>query len=274
MVVGTGRQTTKDEDLYRRFYPCPIPPNPSTKQPIIIPQTQSSKWVVYGRNFWHWITSPEFAGICGLLAVATVYLGLAISLYLAISWYDPAIHFLVDLGNPYHIGGPEGPYAVNPSAPFYNGCQLVCGIFLLVLGIQILFIQIRRVSVFGIIAGLVFIMYPIMGSMSYGIFHSGFNPADPSGHIRLINWITSALATLLPFLLAIAFAPIFLRQDRESTVMFIVFVVVGILAIYWAIFVNFWNWSTVAVLYSWMLALAWVAIFSTLFVFGSKGLVH
>jgi hypothetical protein len=234
----------------------------------------SSKWVGYRSRFWNWISSPEFAGLCGILAVTSAYLGLAISLFLSISWYVPNINFLTDLGNPYRIGGPEGLFGINPSAPFYNGCQIVDGIFLLFLGFHLVAIQVRRDSVVGIFVGFVFTMYSIMGPLSYGLFPQGFNPIDPTGHIALINWFTSIFATLLPFLLAIAFAPIFLQQDRKTTAMFIVFVVVGILSIYWGSFLNFWNWSTLAVLSSWMLGLAWVAIFSTLFVFGRKGLVY
>ncbi|MFX1341537.1 MAG: hypothetical protein ACFFAL_02480 [Promethearchaeota archaeon] len=271
MVVGTVRRTAKDEDLLGIFHPCPIPPNPSKRQPVVTPNAPSSKWYVYKRNIWKWITSSEFAGLCGILAVATAYLGLAISLFSAISWYIPTINYLADLGNPYHIGGPDGPFCFNPSAPFYNGCQILDGIFLLILGFHLLASQIRRVSVVGILVGLVFIMYPIMGPLSYGIFYQGFNPLDPHGHIFLINWFTSTLITLLPFLLAIAFAPIFLRQDRKTIVLFIVFVVIGVFAVYLGSFVNFWNWSTLAVLSSWVLCLAWIAIFSALFVFGSKG---
>jgi hypothetical protein len=238
------------------------------------PQAPSSKWMIYGRGIWKWISSPEFAGLCGIIAVTAAYLGLAISLFLAISWYVPTVNFLTDLGNPYHIEGPEGPFCINPSAPFFNGCQIVDGLFLLILGFHLLAIQVRRVSVVGILVGLVFIMYPIMGPLSYGIFHQGSNLVGPTVSIAWINWITSVLATLLPFLLAIAFAPIFLRQDRKTTVIFILFVVVGILFIYWGTFVNFWNWSTLAVVSSWMLGLAWLAIFSALFVFGSKSPAH
>lgn len=269
-----SRLKADEEDLSNRFNPCPIPPNPSSKQPVITQPSQSSKWFIYGRSVWKWILSPEFAGLCGIMAVAAVYLGLAISLFLAISWYVPTVNFMTDLGNPYHIGGSEGPFGINPSALFFNGCQIVDGILLLILGFHLLAIQVRRGSVVGILVGLVFIMYPIMGPLSYGLFPQGFNPNDPTGHIALINWFTTSLATLLPFLLAIAFAPIFLRQDRKTTAMFILFVVVGILFIYWGSFLNFWNWSTLAVMSSWMLGLAWIAIFSALFVFGSKGLAH
>lgn len=267
------RQTGKDEDISKRFRPCPIPPNPS-KQPVISPQALSTRWVVYGNRFWNWVSSPEFGGLCGIAAVTSAYLGLAISLFLAISWYVPNMNFLTDLGNLYHVGGPEGLLGFNPSAPFYNGCQIVDGIFLLFLGFHLLAIQFRRGSVVGIFVGFAFIMYSVMGPLSYGLFPQGFNPIDPTGHIALINWFTSIFATLLPFSLAIVFAPIFLQQDRKTTAMFIVFVVVGVLSIYWGSFLNFWNWSTLAVLSSWMLGLAWIAIFSALFVFGRKGLAY
>ena len=272
-MVGTVRRTALDEDLSGRISPCPIPPNPS-KKPAISPQAPSTRWVIYGSRFWNWVSSPEFGGLCGIIAVTTAFLGLAISLFVAISWYVPNINFLTDLGNPYRIGGPEGPLGFNLSAPFYNGCQIVDGIFLLFLGFHLLAIQVRRGSVVGILVGFVFIMYSILGPLSYGLFPQGFNPVDPTGHIAMINWFTSIFSILLPFLLAIAFAPIFLQQDRKTTTTFIVFVVVGVLSIYWGSFLNFWNWSTLAVLSSWILDLVWIAIFSTLFVFGIRSLTH
>ena len=270
-MVGTARRTAYDEDLGGKISPCPIPPNPSKQPPVSSPQSSSSKWILFGSSFWKWISSPEFAGLCGIMAVAAAYLGLAISLFLAISWYVPTVNFLTDLGNPYRIGGPEGLFGVNPSAPFYNGCQIMDGIFLLLFGFHLLAIQVRRGSVVGIFVGFVFIMYSIMGPLSYGLFPQGFNPIDPTGHIALINWFTSIFATLLPFSLAIAFAPIFLQQDRKTTAMFIVFIVVGVLSIYWGSFLNFRNFSTLSVISGWMLGLAWIAIFSALFVFGNKG---
>jgi hypothetical protein len=221
---------------------------------------------MYTGIFWNWIKSPEFAGLCGLIAVAITYIGLAVALFLASSWFDPYFYFLTDLGEPFHIGGPFGAVSVNPSALFYNGCQFVCGIFLLFLGFHILIFQFRRWSAIGVFTGFAFLIYAIMG-LSYGIWGSQFYIY--LAQFTMINDVTFSLATLLPFLVAIAFSPIFLRQDPKAALIFILFVVVGIFAIYAGTFVFLYGPFTVFVLRSWLLSLAWIGIFSSLLLFRS-----
>jgi uncharacterized membrane protein HdeD (DUF308 family) len=121
---------------------------------------------------WNCIRSPKFAGICGLIGVLSTYLGLTIAFFLAASWFDPNVHYLLHLGYPYHIGGPFGAVGLNPSAPFYNGCQFICGIFHLIFGIHLLTIQIRRESTFGLLVGLLFIVQSCM-PLCYGLFPPG-----------------------------------------------------------------------------------------------------
>jgi hypothetical protein len=261
-----SRRTADDEDLYGRISPCPIPPNPSKKQPGTFPQKPSLKWLVYGSSFWNWIKSPEFAGLCGLIAAAATFFGLAISLFLATYWFDPYVNYLTQLGYPNYLSGPFGEVDINQSALFYNGCQFVCGIFLFIMGFQLLVIQIRRWSVLGVFAGLAFIIYAIMG-LCYGIWGSSFYALLQQ--FELINQITFNLASLLPFLVAIAFAPIFLRQDGKAAGIFILFVVIGILAIYANTFVFLFGPLTMYVLSGWLLSLAWIVIFSSLLVFRS-----
>lgn len=221
---------------------------------------------MYAGLLWDWFKSPEFAGLCGLIASAVTFLGITIALVLASSWFDPYFYYLSDLGDPTHIGGPFGVVSINPSALFYNGCQFVCGVFLLILGFHILVYQFRRLSAIGLFAGFAFIIYAIMG-LSYGIWGSQFYIFIEQ--FTVINDVTFNLATLLPFLVAIAFAPIFLRQDARAAVVFILFVVIGILAIFAGTFVFLYGPTTVLVLRSWLLSLTWICVFSILLIFRS-----
>jgi hypothetical protein len=100
--------------------------------------------------------------------------------------------------------------------------------------------------------------------LSYGVWGSQFYIFMEQ--FRVINQVTFNLATLLPFLVAIAFAPIFLRQDSKAAVIFILFVVIGILAIFSGTFVFLLGPTTMFVLRSWLLSLTWIGLFSILLV--------
>lgn len=217
MVVGTVRQAAHKEDLYGKISPCPIPPNPSKKQPDSKPHKSSSKWYDTRTKIWTWVKSPRFAGFAMLYFSMFYWSVLGLILLLSAPWFNVTEYYLVELGNPLAPRVLIGADFVNSLAPLFNGLELFSGLFNIVLMLFFGLIMIRNKSMIGIL-GVVCGIIIVSINLPCFVIPFGF---------PLWNEIAFTAALLGPVLVTasmgmvlISLAPWFLGHDKIATILF------------------------------------------------------
>lgn len=226
MVVEVVRRKAHAGDLYGKISPCPIPPNPSKKQPDSNPQSPSSPLLSLRSKIRNWLTSFQFAGVLGLSLIVSIFYGLVIAILVSSHWFNFHETVITELGNPFGPGIVMGMYYVNPVAPLFNGTILLLGLVLLVFALYFETLFIKTRSIIGSLGGVFGI---VLGCMV--VFLALNPPGSPLGY-KFTNSLSLTISVIFLatwFLIMVALAPIFLGHDRTASILIVL--VTGLLTI-------------------------------------------
>jgi len=161
------------------------------------PTKSATKWAVLG--------SPRFAAICGILGPALLFGTIGAAIAVSASWFSWFNYALSDLGNPVMIGGFHGIPGPNPAAPIFNGGVFVAGGLIMVLGLQLVFIQRREKSLVGMAGGILFTI-AMLCLAGVGVFNE----------VLILGHIIAAATLFFATMLASIFYGVALLRVRTS----------------------------------------------------------